>query len=104
MKALTTLIFFLILGLSQIHAQDQVSADKKPGYKLPYVIEGKDTLPVYTLDDVQFTEKLDDETIKKQKAWNTMVYDVIKVWPYANMCSGKMKQIDSDLSALNHKR
>jgi hypothetical protein len=75
--------------------------DSAAGYKLPVVIKGQDTFPVYMVEDTRVEQKMDPEEIEKQKEWNRMVYNVIKVYPYAMAVANKMQQVDSEMAKMD---
>jgi len=76
----------------------------KNGYKLPVKIIGKDTFPVYVMDEAVVEEKLNLEDLQKQKDWNRSLRDVMRVWPYVQVFSAKLAEIEHAMDTLPKNR
>ncbi|RYD82797.1 MAG: DUF4294 domain-containing protein [Sphingobacteriales bacterium] len=95
-------VFVCMFGFFvSVQAQEEKN---KPGYKLPVQIIGKDTLPVYMMEEAVVEEKLDEADLQKQKDWNKMLRDVMKVWPYVTAFSDKLNEIETQMAALDKNR
>jgi hypothetical protein len=115
MKRLLILLTFSLLGYGvsaqqlagntgrQAPAGTPVKKDtaQTAGYKLPVMIKGQDTIPVYNVEDTYVAQQLSPEEIQKQKEWNRMVYNVMKVWPYAMAVANKMQQVDQQMASMD---
>jgi hypothetical protein len=77
---------------------------EKTGIKLPAQVIGKDTLPVYTMEEAVAEEQMDAEELKKQKDWNRLLRDVMRVWPYVQAFSDKLAEIDQKMAELPKNR
>jgi hypothetical protein len=116
MKQLLTLFLFTLFGSGIMAQQIAGNATQKPdgsaikkdtsvhGYKLPVIVQGKDTLPLYTLDATVVSKQLTPEEVQQQKDWNRMVYNVMKTWPYAMAVANKMQQVDQQLASMDKNR
>ncbi|MGZ5242833.1 MAG: DUF4294 domain-containing protein [Bacteroidia bacterium] len=91
-------VFVWMLGFYYT-AQAQTDKDKQ-GIKLPVQIIGKDTLPVYVMEEAVAEEKMDADELKKQKDWNRMLRDVMIVWPYVQGFTEKLTEIENKMAEL----
>lgn len=91
-------VFVCMLGFySTTQAQDD---KEKKGIKLPVQIIGKDTLPVYVMEEAVAEEQISAEDLKKQKDWNRMLRDVMRVWPYVQAFEAKLLEIETKMAEL----
>ena len=73
-------------------------------YKLPYIIEDGDTIPVVHLKTVTIIDSLDPDYYKKLQAYYRLRYNVMKVYPYARLLAVKVSEINQHLATLQTKR
>ncbi len=78
-------------------------AQTKNGTKLPYVIEGADTIPVVNLPTVDITDFGADYE-KRLKEYYRLRFNVIKVYPYARLAGVKISMLNDTLSKMNSDR
>lgn len=64
------------------------------------VVENKDTVPVFFLDEVGVTTNMVFKTRRQYEQWTRVKYNVKKVYPYAILASAKLKQYDLILSKI----
>lgn len=94
-----TFLFFLLFAVSfnafQAQAQHPV--------KLPYIIEGDDTIPVVNLPIVNVTD-YGPEYMNNLKAYYRLRFNVIKVYPYARLAAMKVNQLNDTLAKMKTNR
>ncbi|MCX6274016.1 MAG: DUF4294 domain-containing protein [Bacteroidetes bacterium] len=95
MKYLLALLF--ILNSADSFGQTRT------GTKLPYVIEGIDTIPVVNLPDVNIVDYGADYE-KRLKEFYRLRFNVIKVYPYARLAGIKIKQLNDSLALIKSDR
>jgi hypothetical protein len=71
------------------------------GYKLQYIVEGKDTIPVVNLPVVSITEFGKPGYMSDLKAYHRLRFNVIKVYPYAKLASIKINELNAHLATLS---
>jgi len=82
------LFFHSTQGLSQ-----------KKGTKLPYIVEGVDTIPVVNLPDVNVVDYGADYE-KRLKEYYRLRFNVVKVYPYARLAALKINQLNDSLAKI----
>src|SRR6185295_2084932 len=75
----------------------------KSGTRLPYIIEGIDTIPVVNLPDVNIVDFGPDYE-KRLKEYYRLRFNVIKVYPYARLAGLKINQLNEALSKMSSDR
>ncbi len=75
----------------------------KTGTKLPYIIEGIDTIPVVNLPDVNIVDYGTDYE-KRLKEFYRLRFNIIKVYPYARLAGIKIKQLNDSLALIKSDR
>lgn len=95
MKYLLALLF--ILNSADSYGQTRT------GTKLPYIIEGIDTIPVVNLPDVNIVDYGADYE-KRLKEFYRLRFNVIKVYPYARLAGIKIKQLNDSLALIKSDR
>lgn len=79
------------------------SGQERKGTKLPYIIEGIDTIPVVNLPDVNIVDYGADYE-KRLKEYYRLRFNVIKVYPYARLAAIKINQLNDSLSRIKTDR
>src|ERR1043165_4217669 len=82
----------LILCYFSLSAQSQRA-------KLPYVIEGVDTIPVVNLPQVDISD-FGPDYMKNLQAYYRLRFNVIKVYPYAKLAAMKLNELNDQLAKL----
>lgn len=95
LKSLLISLFILFAG--------QVSGQDPKGTKLPYIIEGIDTIPVVNLPDVNIIDYGADYE-KRLKEFYRLRFNVIKVYPYARLAAIKINQLNDSLAGIKSER
>jgi hypothetical protein len=72
--------------------------------RLPFILEGKDTVPVVNLPDVNIIDVGNPEYLANLQAYYRLRYNVIKVYPYARLASIKVMEMNRRMSAMNSDR
>ena len=80
-----------------------VSSAQKKGTKVPYIIEGVDTIPVVNLPDVNVVDYGADYE-KRLKEYYRLRFNVCKVYPYARLAALKINQLNDSLSKIKSER
>ena len=98
-ETMKTLLIFVLFAISfnafQAKAQHSV--------KLPYIIEGEDTIPVVNLPIVNVTDYGPDY-MNNLKAYYRLRFNVIKVYPYARLAAMKVNQLNDTLAKMKTNR
>ncbi|MEO8087384.1 MAG: DUF4294 domain-containing protein [Bacteroidota bacterium] len=76
---------------------------EKKGTRLPYIIEGIDTIPVVNLPDVNIVDYGADYE-KRLKEYYRLRFNVVKVYPYARLAGIKINQLNEELSKIKSDR
>lgn len=95
-KTIVLLSLFFLFHRHQAFSQ-------KSGTKLPYIIEGVDTIPVVNLPDVNIVDFGPDYE-KRLKEYYRLRFNVIKVYPYARLAALKINQLNESLAKLKSDR
>jgi hypothetical protein len=90
--------FYFFIHLLIVHAQSPVQISG--GTKVPYIIEGKDTIPIVNLPIVNVTDYGPDY-MKNLQAYYRLRFNVVKVYPYARLAAIKINELNTHLSTLN---
>lgn len=94
------LLFILLLPASAAFAQQ---GEPTGPYKLPYILEGDDTIPVVNLPIVDIVESGADYQ-KSLKEYYRLRYNVIKVYPYARLAAIKVREMNARMETMNSER
>jgi hypothetical protein len=97
MRLYITLFCFLF---SFIIAKAQSPVQTSDGTRVPYIIEGKDTIPVVNLPVVNVSDYGPDY-MKNLQAYYRLRFNVIKVYPYAKLAALKINELNTHLASLN---
>ena len=76
----------------------------KEGYRLPYIIEGVDTIPVVNLQVVSISDSASPEYLKNLQAYYRLRFNVIKVYPYARLAAVKLNEMNVKMEKMASKR
>ena len=77
--------------------------DPQGPYKLPYILEGDDTIPVVNLPIVDIVENGADYQ-KNLKEYYRLRYNVIKVYPYARLAAVKVREMNARMEKMDSER
>ena len=102
MRILNILItFFILFVLTEVTAQ--VPKQTPEGTKVPYIIEGNDTILVINLPVVNVTD-FSPDYMKNLQAYYRLRFNVIKVYPYAKLAAVKINELNGHLALLGSNR
>jgi hypothetical protein len=73
---------------------------KGGGYRVPYIIEGSDTIPVVNLPIVNIQDSMSPEYLKSLQAYYRLRFNVIKVYPYARLAAVKLNQMNIEMAKM----
>ena len=102
MKSLTLL--FLLFTVS---ARGQFPQVVDSGVRLPYIMEGDDTIPVVNLPIVTVEDYANPDYLKNLQAYYRLRFNVIKVFPYARLVAVKLNEMNlamADMKSDKEKR
>ena len=83
-------------------AQEPVKV--KGGYKVPFIIEGSDTIPVVNLPLVTISDSAGAEYLKNLQAYYRLRFNVIKVYPYARLAAVKLNEMNATMDKMTSKK
>ena len=93
------LFSFLFLPFALV-VKAQTPVHTSEGTRVPYVIEGNDTIPVVNLPIVNITD-FGPEYMKNLQAYYRLRFNVVKVYPYAKLAAAKINELNSHLETLS---
>ncbi len=101
--------FYYVLGcfilITQFaFSQDPKKDEKSGGYRLPYILEGEDTIPVVNLPTVNIVDINNPEYLKNLQAYYRLRFNVIKVYPYARLAAVKLNEMELRMASMNSDR
>lgn len=68
------------------------------------VIEGHDTIAMVFLDDVEVLDRLPKKWVRRQAEFNRLRYNIYKVYPYAVIAAGVLKDVDANVALIPDKK
>jgi hypothetical protein len=95
------IVVSFLLFVARANAQSPVQT--ATGTKVPYIIEGSDTIPIVNLPIVNVTDYGPDY-MKNLQAYYRLRFNVIKVYPYAKLAAVKINELNSHLATLKSNR
>lgn len=84
-------------------AAAQMPEGKGP-FRVPYIIEGEDTIPVVNLPALNVVDESDPDYVNKLKAYYRLRYNVVKVYPYARLAAIKMNEMNARMATMKSDR
>lgn len=96
-------ILFMVVKISMFHAQENLLASSG-GVRAMAVVEGKDTIPVFFLNEVEVISNFVFASKRQYERWTSIKYNVKIVYPYAIIASVKLKEYDRILSAIKDEK
>jgi hypothetical protein len=97
-------ISLFCLLTSSLTAWSQETSPGKGPYRLPYIVEGSDTIPVINLPDVMIVDATSPEYLKNLQAYYRLRYNVIKVYPYARLAAIKVDEMNRQMAGMKNDR
>lgn len=96
---LVSMAFFIFLYLP-VYSQEPKQISKDGSYRLPYIIEGEDTIPVVNLPMVNIVDTANPEYLKNLQAYYRLRFNVLKVYPYAKLAAVKLNEIETQMQGM----
>ncbi|HNP99880.1 MAG TPA: DUF4294 domain-containing protein [Bacteroidia bacterium] len=97
--------FFVLFTISSyVFGQGPLKDEKSGGYRLPYILEGEDTIPVVNLPIVNIIDVNSPEYLKNLQAYYRLRFNVIKVYPYARLAAVKLNEMELKMASMNSDR
>jgi hypothetical protein len=78
--------------------------NKDGSYKVPYILEGDDTIPVVNLPVVNIEANGGAEYLKNLQAYYRLRFNVIKVYPFARLAAVKVNEMHTKMAAMKTDR
>jgi hypothetical protein len=103
LRGSTGLVLLILLSFS-LHLSAQKPLPVEGGTRLPYIIEGNDTIPVVNLPIVNIDEFANPDYLKNLKEYYRLRFNVIKVYPYARLASVKLNEMNRRMESMSSER
>jgi hypothetical protein len=100
MKKIIIVIGALFSCVSMYAQQDTA----RKNTRLPFIIEGSDTIPVINLPTVTVIDSLNPEYLKNLQAYYRLRFNVIKVYPYARFAAVKLNEMSAALDTIKNNK
>ena len=97
---ITLCLVVLTISFIPKSSSSQTDEPDSKGIRCYAIIEDKDTVPVFFLNEVDVTTNMVFKTKHQYEQWTRVKYNVKKVYPYAILASAKLKQYDLILSKM----
>jgi hypothetical protein len=89
--------FFAVVAM--VVCSHSSKAQNQTSGKLPYIIEGQDTVPVVNLPPVDITD-FGNKYMNDLQTYYRLRFNVIKVYPYAKLAAMKINELNDELAKL----
>lgn len=96
------ILFFFFVIIGNVYSQEPIQV--KEGVKLPFIIEGRDTIPVVNLPIVNISDYANPDYLKNLKEYYRLRFNVIKVYPYARLAAVKLNEMNSRMALMKTDR
>ncbi len=97
-------LFFLILSPARLFSQAPKALPQDGTFRLPYIIEGEDTIPVVNLPMVDIIDIANPDYMKDLRAFYRLRHNVIKVYPYARLAAVKLNEMEYQMKDMKSNR
>jgi hypothetical protein len=95
---------FIFLSVTNFFSFSQAPVQVKNGYKVPYIIEGNDTIPVVNLPQIKIEDFGNPEYMQNLQAYYRLRFNVIKVYPYARLAAVKLNEMNLRMTEMKSER
>ncbi len=95
-------LFLLHTPTCSLFAQEPLQT--KEGVRLPFIIEGTDTIPVVNLPIVNVVDYGNPDYLKNLKEYYRLRFNVIKVYPYARLAAVKLNEMNRRMQTMSSDR
>jgi hypothetical protein len=98
----SSMIISVVLSFlaADLYSQAPLALPQDGAYRVPYIIEGEDTIPVVNLPMVDIVDMANPEYLKDLQAFYRLRYNVIKVYPYARLAAVKLNEMEYHMEAM----
>ena len=103
MKIIYLFLIILFSFSSTVFAQAPVKV-KNGEYKVPYILEGNDTIPVVNLPLINIDEVGNPEYLNNVQAYYRLRFNVLKVYPYARLAAVKLNEMNAKMNVMTTER
>ena len=103
MKIIYLFLIILFSFSSTVFAQAPVKV-KSGEYKVPYILEGNDTIPVVNLPLINIDEVGNPEYLNNVQAYYRLRFNVLKVYPYARLAAVKLNEMNAKMNVMTTER
>lgn len=97
-----TALFFLISP--RLFSQPPKALPQNGAYRLPYIIEGEDTIPVVNLPMVDIIDIANPDYMKDLQAFYRLRHNVLKVYPYSRLAAVKLNEMEYHMKDMKSNR
>jgi len=94
----------MLLDVHEVFCQTPLKLNDDGSYRLPYIVEGEDTVPVVNLPMVDIIDMANPDYLKDLQAYYRLRYNVIKVYPYARLAAVKLNEMEAKMSTMKGER
>ncbi|HNQ61549.1 MAG TPA: DUF4294 domain-containing protein [Bacteroidia bacterium] len=98
------LSLLMLLDVHEVFCQTPLKLNDDGSYRLPYIVEGEDTVPVVNLPMVDIIDMANPDYLKDLQAYYRLRYNVIKVYPYARLAAVKLNEMEAKMSTMKGER
>jgi hypothetical protein len=98
-RSITSLMRLYILSFIFLVSVMTAEAQNSGSIRVPYIIEGSDTIPVFNLPTVNVVD-FGPDYMKNLQAYYRLRFNVIKVYPYAKLAAVKINELNTRLASL----
>ena len=94
-------VVFVLTFFTTTWSQEPVKVED--GFRLPYIIEGKDTIPVVNLPAVIIADTASAAYLKDLQSYYRLRFNVIKVYPFARLAAVKLNEMNKAMDKMTSK-
>ena len=94
----------MLLDVHEVFCQTPLKLNDDGSYRLPYIVEGEETVPVVNLPMVDIIDMANPDYLKDLQAYYRLRYNVIKVYPYARLAAVKLNEMEAKMSTMKGER
>ena len=95
-------VIYILFFVINIYSQEPIKVNG--GFKVPYIIEGSDTIPVINLPIINISDSANPEFLKNLQAYYRLRFNVIKVYPYARLAAVKLNEMNQTMDKMTSNR
>ena len=95
-------VIYILFFVINIYSQEPIKVNG--GFKVPYIIEGSDTIPVINLPIINISDSANPEYLKNLQAYYRLRFNVIKVYPYARLAAVKLNEMNQTMDKMTSNR